>query len=63
MMEQFKKAFGRPARQGKNSLEYRGLQEVDKVHEQAVRLLTELKVSSYSIEKVPQLRGFIINFF
>lgn len=62
-MEKFIKQFGRqPARIKGKSVEYRGFQDLDKVHEQAVRLLTALGVNSYTIEKTPQLKGFTIYF-
>lgn len=60
VVEKFKKQLGRvPHKETGDTLEYRGIQELDKVIYQATTILRGMKVV-YSMRKTPILKGFII---
>lgn len=60
VVEKFKKQLGRvPHKEIGDTLEYRGIQDLDKVIYQAKTILKDMGVI-YSMRKEPILRGFII---
>lgn len=59
-VEKFRKRFGRtPHKASGDTLEYRGVQELDKVIGMAKDILSDMKVI-YSIKKYPLLKGFVL---